>query len=294
MRVLITGINGFVGKILNEKLVEKGHEVYGVDLQGNGENIFSLDITDPERVTECTGDIAPDFIYHLAAISRVDVNNPGSIFNVNINGTLNLLSAGIMLERMPRFVFISSSQVYGNVDRSLQPIGEDIPVAPVNLYGASKAAGENIARAFHVEFGLPLVILRPFNHTGHGQTENFFIPKLAGAFKREQNEIPVGNVDVYRDFLDVRDVVRAYQKVMEHFPDGGIFNISSGRSIPLSEVISLLREFSGHDPVLVYRNDLRRKNEIFYSQGDSSKIRQRLNWEPRYTIVDTIRWMLGM
>ncbi len=292
MKILITGINGFVGNLLYKYLQERGDEVYGIDIEGNRDNIFSVDITNYDSVNKTLIRIAPDFIFHLAAISRVDVSNPRNIFNINVNGTLNLLSASIKLKIIPKFLFISSSQVYGIVDRSLQPMRENLPLKPVNLYGASKAAAENMIMAFHHEFGLPFIIIRPFNHTGRGQAQHFVIPKLIEAFKDNKNSVKVGNIQVYRDFLDVRDVIDAYIKIMDNFPNGEIFNISSGKNILISDIISLMKEITGHDPKIISEEGLLRKNEIVYSEGDSSKIKQKLNWEPQISLRETLEWML--
>ncbi len=292
MKVLITGINGFAGSILREHLINRGDEVYGIDLHGGRKDAFAADISDLGSIDKIIKDISPDFIFHLAAVSRVDVRNPGNIFKTNVNGVLNLLTAAVSLKKMPGFLYVSSSQVYGNVDKHLQPIMENFPASPVNLYGASKAAAENIVRAFHMEFGLPSVIVRPFNHTGRGQQSHFIIPKLVSAFKESKKELNVGNINVRRDYLDVRDVIDAYVKIMDNFTDGETFNISSGRSVLIADIITKLKTLTGHDPALVPEKDLFRKNEILFSEGDSSRIRRMLGWKLRYSLEETLSWML--
>lgn len=292
MKVLITGVNGFVGRTLLGSLRTGVEKIYGIDLEGKGDNIYPVDITDPIQMTSCIKEISPDFIFHLAAVSRVDVTNHQNIFDINVSGTLNLLSASIKLKKIPAFLFVSSSQVYGRVDKSRQPITEDEPVNPVNLYGASKAAGENIVMAFHHEFGLPAVIVRPFNHTGRGQAGHFVIPKLIREFRNNTARIELGNLQVYRDFLDVRDVVDAYIRIMNNFTDGEIFNISSGECVLLTDIISIIRKKTGHNPEIISDDSLRRKNEIDFSMGDSSRIKQKLGWEPLYTLAETLEWML--
>jgi GDP-6-deoxy-D-talose 4-dehydrogenase len=293
MKIFITGISGFVGKILHKVLEKRGEEIYGLDIKGNGSNIFQVDITNQDQVTKCITNVSPDFIFHLAAVSRVDLNNPREIFNSNLNGTINLLSAAIKLKKLPRFLFVSSSQVYGIVDKLKQPISEDVRVNPVNMYGASKAAGENVALAFHYEYDLPVVIARPFNHTGRGQALNFIVAKLVQAFKEKKSEIKLGNIQVNRDFLDIRDVVDAYLKIMDNFRSNEVYNISSEKFIRIQEIISLLKEITGHDPKIVTDNVLLRKNEIEYAFGDSSKIKKQLNWTPKYSLTDTLKWMLN-
>jgi len=292
MKILITGINGFVGKILSRRLIEEKHDVFGIDVEGNGKNIFAVNIQDTDSLSKYLEEISPDFIFHLAAVSRADITNPGLIFNSNVNGTLNLISAAVSMSVLPKLLFVSSSQVYGNADRDLQPLSEETPVAPVNLYGASKAASENIINSFRHEFDLPAVIVRPFNHIGAGQSLSFVVPKLVKAFKEKQPELRIGNIDVYRDFLDVRDVVSAYIKIMNSYLSGEVYNISSGRSIAIKEIISVLKKITAHKPAIAWDESLMRKNEIVYSSGDSSKIIKELGWKQEYQLGETLEWML--
>jgi len=220
MKVFITGINGFVGTILKARLLEKGIDVYGICIKESSEKIFSCDITDAELTAKVLLQISPDIIIHLAAISRVDFENPGELYSSNVTGTLNLLSAACRLNRKPGFIFVSSSQVYGSVEKIEQPISETCMVNPVNHYGASKAAAENLVMAFRKEYGIPALIARPFNHTGRGQTEHFVIPKIVKAFRERRGEITLGNIDVIRDISDVRDVVNSYALMIENIKDG--------------------------------------------------------------------------
>jgi len=292
MRVLITGINGFVGRILKDNLAGQGKEVFGIDLSCTGENNFSLDITDLAAVNDCIHRVRPDFIVHLSAISRVDFDNVGTLYSTNVSGTMNLLYGAARLERQPKFLMVSSSQVYGIVPEKEQPITENTGVRPVNHYGASKAAAENICHAFNREYGIPVVIARPFNHIGRGQSLNFVVPKIIRAFHDGKNELELGNVNVLRDFLDVRDVIDAYNRIMENFQSGEVFNISSGRGIKVIDVIRILENQTGRDMKIVTKNDLLRKNDITCSIGDYSKIGKSLGWEPVHPIEDTIKWII--
>jgi len=292
MRILITGIGGFVGNILHSMLRDMNYEVYGIDFFSTDKNIVKINITDPVAIQDAMIKISPDFILHLAAISRVDLNEPQNIFNVNVNGTLNLLSACLKLREKPKIIVVSSSQVYGIPENNTQSLNENADIKPVNLYGASKAAAENIAMAFYNEFDLPVVIARPFNHTGKGQSEHFIIPKLIQAYKKKQEKLTIGNTDISRDYLDVRDVVNAYIKIMQNFHPGEVYNISSGESISLSDIISIIENLSDHKLNIVPDKELFRKNEIVNIRGDSSKIIKETGWEPKYDINETLRWML--
>jgi len=293
LKILVTGINGFAGKILREELESRGHAVYGLDITGDSDSVFAADIRDYSAVKGVMGEVSPDITVHLAAVSRVDFENVNEIYEINVDGTLNLLKACSSDRRNIPFLLVSSSQVYGNPElQKGHLIDENFKISPVNHYGASKAAAENIALAFHNENGLPLTIVRPFNHTGVGQSVNFVVPKIANAFKIKEKELHLGNIDTARDFLDVRDVVNAYVKLIENFQDGEIFNVASGKGFVIGDVISILKELTGHDIEIVQDEKFMRENEISAPIGDPSKIKQLLNWHPDYRIKDTLMWML--
>ncbi len=293
MKVLITGINGFVGRILHSELLKKNCAVFGMDIMGNSRDVFAADITHPGAVDDIIKKIQPDYVFHLAAIPYVDYNNPTSLYNININGTLNVLKSCNLLNKKPGILIISSSQVYGNVDKSRQPITEEFPISPINHYGASKASAEEIALAFFHEYGLPVTVARPFNHFGLGQSPNFVIPKIVNSFINNDSEIMLGNIEPVRDFLDVRDVVDAYIKISEIPSEGDVFNIASGKGYNIPDIITALEELTGKKLKIVIDKNFIRGNEIFYSIGDAGKLMQRINWKPVYTIKDTLKWMMG-
>ena len=292
MKILVTGINGFVGQILYPLLLEQGHEVFGLDLRGDGKNIFAADITDYKEVEDLVLKISPQAIIHLAGIAIVNFKDPKSLYDINVNGTLSILSAANKLKEKPKFLFISSSQVYGLVAQKELPITEGHPVNPLNHYGASKAAAERIALAFNQEAGLPLVIARPFNHIGKGQTTNFVLPKIVEAFKSKQVSLNLGNIYVERDFLDVRDIAIGYLKIVENFSDGKIYNLASGVGITIAKVIEKLEELTGYKPKVVKDEDLFRKNEIMSVVGVANLIQEEIGWQPKFSLEETLTWML--
>lgn len=293
MNVLITGINGFVGTILRRSLEERGARVFGIDVQSGDDAVHAVDITDQAAVLRCINALRPDCIFHLAAISRVDYDNPSLLYRINVTGTLNLLIAAAQLAEKPRFLLVSSSQVYGIVPEKCQPIGEGTAVMPVNHYGASKAAAEQIARVFHHEYGLPVAIARSFNHIGRGQDPHFVIAKIIRAIKEQKHEMTLGNLSVTRDFLDVRDVVDAYISLMENFPDGAVYNIASGNGYRLADLLGIIQEISGTRLNITKSDSLLRKNEIVMSIGDSSAIRKTHDWRPAHSIRETLEWILS-
>lgn len=294
MKVLITGINGFVGKILQKELITRSHEVYGIDYKSDSDMVFSADLRDYDSIKSIINDIKPDKIVHLAAVSRVDFENVNEIYEINVNGTLNLLKASVSSGGAIPLLFVSSSQVYGNPELEHgEVISEEFKVSPVNHYGASKAAAENIAMAFYHENKVPLSIVRPFNHTGAGQTVNFVVPKIANAFRQRDESINLGNIDTVRDFLDVRDVVSAYISLIENFQEGEIFNIASGRGIVIRDIIGILQKIAGYEIEIIQEERFCRKNEISAPIGDFSKINNILGWNPRYEFTETLEWMLS-
>ena len=292
MKVLITGINGFVGSILRQSLEKKGHQVFGVDIKSHDSNVFPVDITDQTAVNRCMLEISPDAIYHLAAISQVDYSELSKLYNININGTINLLSASLSLSHLPRFLLVSSCQVYGIVDEANQPINEKNEVKPVNHYGASKAAAEYIAQVFHKIHGLPLAILRPFNHIGRGQDPHFVIAKIIETIKEKKDTIELGNLSVVREFNDVRDVVEIYIKLMEQFPNGMTLNIASGKGYRLHDIIKLIHDLTDITLKIKNTETLIRKNEITTLIGDSTALKNLYNWQPAYSIKETLQWIL--
>jgi nucleoside-diphosphate-sugar epimerase len=291
--ILITGINGFVGSILRRSLEEKGYHVFGIDTESRDPAVLKADISNLPAVISCVEELSPRFIFHLAAISRVDSIDPSLLYAINVNGTINLLSSAVRLKNKPGFMLVSSAQVYGIVDDSFQPVTEGAAICPVNHYGASKASAEHIARVFHFDHGLPLVIVRPFNHTGRGQNPHFIIPKIISAVREKKRSLELGNLSVIRDFMDVRDVTDAYIRLMEHLPDGEVFNVASGTGYRLSDILNLIQELSQTILEIKQTDSLLRKNEIIKSIGDSSALQRYLDWKPAYSIRDTLEWILS-
>jgi GDP-6-deoxy-D-talose 4-dehydrogenase len=293
MKILITGINGFVGRILRRSLETRGHQIYGIDIESSDPDVSAVDITDQTAVIRCLERISPDAVCHLAAISRVDYSDPSRLYSINVNGTINLLTACVRLEPHPKFLLASSCQVYGIVGDEKQPISESCEVRPVNHYGASKAAAEYIAQGFHKVHGLPMAIVRPFNHIGRGQDPHFVIAKIINAIKEKKAEIELGNLAVIREFLDVRDVVVVYTKLMEQFPDGMILNIASGRGYRVYDIIQLLQEITRTPLKIKNAESLLRQNEMVKLVGDDSALKQLYNWHTTFTIRETLEWILS-
>jgi GDP-6-deoxy-D-talose 4-dehydrogenase len=259
-RVLVTGACGFTGTYLCPALERHGYEVHRV-VHGSERAIDAADcdLTDPVAVRSLVNAIKPNVVFHLAAISFIGHGNVNAFYAVNVVGTSNLLEAVSELgDQVTKVVLASSANVYGQSPDS--PVHEDVCPRPVNHYACSKLAMEHIAATWFDR--MPVIIARPFNYTGPGQSESFVIPKIVAHFARREPVLELGNVDVSRDFGDVRDVVDAYIALLHSDAVSTIINICTGASVSLRAVIDHLVQLAGHtpeirvDPALVRANDI--------------------------------------
>lgn len=291
-RVLVTGVAGFTGRYVAAELADAGYEVFGL-IHSDGAaspNIFPVDLCDREAVLALVSGLEVDAVVHLAAISFVAHGDVDAIYRVNVVGTRNLLEALTHAPTAPKVVVLASSaNIYGNA--AVEPITEDTPAAPVNDYAVSKLTMEYMARLW--EERLPIVIARPFNYTGVGQGRQFLVPKIVGHYGRNEREIELGNIDVARDFLDVRDVARLYRLIVERAPAGTTLNLCSGRAHTLREIIDMAGEIAG------YRIDVRvnpafvRDNEVKRLVGSPRRIGEVLGEYSARPLMDTLAWMIG-
>lgn len=278
--ILITGCNGFTGQYVQSSLASRGYNTVGL----------SSDITDPDSVSAEIAEIKPDAVVHLAAIAFVGHGKANAFYEVNLIGTRNLLEA--LAQKAPdvRSILIASSaNVYGN--RSEGILSEDTPPDPVNDYAVSKLAMEHMARLSTNR--LPLFIVRPFNYTGVGQDSKFLIPKIVAHFKERKPVIELGNLDVWREFGDVRAVADVYVQLLEYCPVGETLNICTGQSHSLREVIALCEKITGHKIEIKVNTRFVRTNEVRELTGDNSKLNACIgNWQT-FCLEDTLDWMLN-
>ncbi|MDQ2733752.1 MAG: GDP-mannose 4,6-dehydratase [Pseudomonadota bacterium] len=291
--MLVTGLNGFTGVHLSTVLTKAGFEVHGTIKadESADERHHVADLDDLGALRDVVRRVRPTHVVHLAAISLVSHDDVQEIYRTNIVGTRNLLSAlansDAARETLSAVLLASSANIYGNTD--IEPIDEAEPAHPANDYAVSKLAMEHMARLWSAR--LPLTIVRPFNYTGVGQSLQFLIPKIVRAFAHRMPELEIGNIDVERDFSDVRDVVGAYRALLES-SERGTFNICSGRAVSLREILRLCEEFTGHSLTLRVNPALVRANEVARLRGSNVRLRQLLpTWEPR-PIRETVRWMI--
>src|SRR6476620_4739883 len=296
IRTLITGAAGFTGAYLAPLLASRGHEVHGL-FHGDEpkdvsdlDRLYACDITDRGAVQSVVDEIQPQHVVHLAAIAYVQHQDVEQMYLANVVGTRNLLDALAGLVQTPRSVIIASSaNVYGNSKRGI--LREDEPFAPANDYAVTKVATEFVASIYSAR--LPLIIVRPFNYTGRGQSFDFVVPKIVRNARERNPELELGNIDVARDFSDVRTVVDAYARLLEA-PEaiGETFNVSSGSAISLKELLSLVGRLSGHHPAVAVNSNLVRKNDVRSLCGCSDKLREIIGPLKQIPIEETLRWML--
>jgi GDP-6-deoxy-D-talose 4-dehydrogenase len=250
LKILLTGGLGFTGLHLQRAIATRGHE----------QILLQSDITNQQAMRDELEDLHFDSVIHLAAVSHVAMGEALDYYRVNVLGTSRLLATLSQRKRKPGQVLIASSaNIYGNALSS--PITESTPPAPVNDYAASKLAMECLAKNWSSEFRL--VITRPFNYTGKGQSTNFLIPKLVDHFKRKAQTIKLGNLNVAREYNNVEMVCAAYLDLLEAPIGNGIFNVCSGQAHALADVIKTLQEITGHqiqiesDPALIRPNEVK-------------------------------------
>lgn len=294
-RTLITGAAGFTGRYLTSELARRGHEVHGMvhDPCDNIEGAVALhqaDLADLDALKRIVAEVRPVNVVHLAAIAFVAHGDVDALYRTNIVGTRQLLDALSGSAEAPRSVLIASSaNIYGN--RRAGILHEDLPPEPANDYGISKAAVELLARLYAER--LPIVVVRPFNYTGRGQDSNFIIPKIVENARLRNQVIELGNLDVSRDFSDVRTVIDAYARLLdEPGTVGGTFNVCSGQSVALREVIELVQKLSGHSFDVKVNPDFVRSNEVRSLWGSPTRLEAAIGPLKKIPLEQTLRWML--
>jgi GDP-4-dehydro-6-deoxy-D-mannose reductase len=286
MRALITGGKGFVGQWLAAHLKDRGDDVAVIDLE--------TDVADAAAVGRVMSAVSPEAVYHLAAMTHVGESweNPSQVLRVNVLGTAEVLAAARAQRVGPRVLVVSSAEVYGVVVPEQLPLGEETPTVPASPYAASKLAAEAVALQAWRGFGQPVVVVRPFNHIGPGQSPNFFVPALAKriveARRSGSGSLRVGTLTTRRDFTDVRDVVVAYRLLIEHGEAGEVYNVCSGRDVAMSEVAARLLALAGTDLTLETDPALVRPVDVPVLRGDASKLRAVTGWEATTPLATTL------
>lgn len=288
-RALITGICGFTGRYVSTELESAGYHVLGLTPWPHQQpDWFKVDLNDRSALANVIAQIQPEVVIHLAGIAFVDHGDVDAIYRTNLVGTHYLLEALDSIKTPPRIIILASSaNIYGNA--TVETITEATPVAPQNDYAVSKLAMEYMVRLWTDR--LPVVVTRPFNYTGVGQSVNFVLPKIVDHFRRRESSIALGNIDVSRDFWDVRSVAQAYRRLVETSPIGEVLNLCSGRSCSLREAIEFLESLAGYQIEVRVNPAFVRVNEVQRLTGSNTKLLDKIGQIQDYTLPETLKWM---
>lgn len=292
--LLVTGASGFTGQYLLQEA--KKQNFFCVSLTQHkptqsheicSDQTIALNLLDAKSVNDAVRRIAPEYVVHLAAVAFVGYDNVADFYQTNLVGTTNLLDA--VFNHAPsvkKILIASSANVYGNVVD--MPINEQTSPAPVNHYGMSKLCMEMAASLYA---NLPITVVRPFNYTGPGQVDDFLVPKIVRAFATQQSVIELGNVDVSRDFSDVRDVVDAYLKILQLPCPAPLFNICSGTAVALKQIIDILSELAGYEINMKINPEFVRSDEIKILYGSPALLEASIGQYRKYTLEETLTSM---
>lgn len=299
-RTLITGASGFAGRHLAGHLVASTDwDITGVQSHAtvplDGMRMLSCDLLDAELTSRVVAHYRPDLIFHLAAQAYVPkaVANPAGTLTTNIIAQANLLEACRTAKIDPVIVVVSSADIYGDVAPEESPIQESQSFRPRNPYAVSKAAQDLLGLQYALSYGMRIVRVRPFNHIGPGQNDRFVVSSLARQIaeieaQRADPVLLVGNLDAQRDFLDVRDVVRAYRLVARAEFAADVFNVASGVARPIQDVLNHLLYLTDVD-VEVHQDPARlRPSDVPILVGDATKLRNATGWKPEIAFEQSL------
>lgn len=299
-KVLITGVEGFVGSHLAEYLSKKKYKIFGIHFAEPIKRIGKLyrcDIRDYARTFKIIKEIKPDAIFHLAAQSSVSQGEKhiNDTFAINTQGTLNLLETLRETNIKPRIIYISSCEVYGRSDGKLT---EHSPTKPVSFYALSKLLAERICQYYYQYYDFDIVILRPFSHTGPGQNEKFIfsqVSKKIGEIEAGLAEpyLTVGNIEVRRDYTDITDIIKAYYLALGKCQKGEIYNISSGKAYSIRKGIEFLISLSKKKIAIKIGRELLRPNDIPLLSGRAEKFMRQTGWKPQIDFFTTLTNLLN-
>ncbi|MBO7042541.1 MAG: GDP-mannose 4,6-dehydratase [Alphaproteobacteria bacterium] len=300
-KYLITGINGFVGRYFVEYLDEKESDakIYGIDIAKNCDmdiQYKSLNLMDAESINKVIKSYKPDYIIHLAAMSSVAQSweEPLNCFVNNMSAFLNLADSVRKNNLKTRILSVGSSEEYGTYN---EPLKESLGLHPKNPYSVARVSQEYMSKLYVDKFGLDIVMTRSFNHIGPRQNPKFVIPSFVEqlvniASGKSENKMMVGNIDVIRDFTDVRDVVDAYYRIIKNAPNRSVYNVCSGRGVKLRDIIDKTAKKLNIKPNIVVDPSRVRSNEVLSVIGDNSKLKKELGWKPKYKLEQTISDMV--
>jgi GDP-6-deoxy-D-talose 4-dehydrogenase len=289
-RALITGIDGFTGKYVADELENAGYTVYGLGaVAADLPRYFQVDLLDKQGLENVVREAQPTVVVHLAAIAFVGHGVANEFYRVNLIGSRNLLEAlASHAKGLEAVLLASSANVYGNSIEGV--LTENTPTNPANDYAVSKLAMEYMAKLWLDK--LPLFTVRPFNYTGVGQSEDFLLPKIVSHFHRQAPYIELGNIDVWRDFSDVRSVAKIYRRLIEVKPIGQTVNVCSGKTHSLRETLAMAENISGHKMEVKVNPAFVRVNEVKSLCGDATLLHSLIGESESLPLEQTLSWIL--
>jgi len=298
---LVIGAAGFVGSYLIAEMRANGMEAYATKLpheklDNTDAVVYDLDIMDKEAIASLLFEIRPDYIFHLAAQSSVGLawKNPGLTVDVNIKGGINVMDAVRELFYKPRVLLIGSGEEYGHIRSGETPINEENSLRPGNIYAATKVCQNMIGSIYSKAYDLELMMVRAFNHIGPGQAPMFVVSdfcKQVAEIEKGLREpvMKVGNLAAKRDFTDVRDVVKAYVKLIQAGEAGETYNVGSGNAKAIQEILDLIVSMSDSEVKVEIDPNKIRPVDVPIIEADITKIHELTGWEPEITLEQTIR-----
>ena len=285
-RILITGGTGFTGRPLVQRLLGEGHDVLALGHDPDNAKTSSFDLRNFESVKRILSQFRPDVVVHLAGIAATTHDKLDEIYSANVIGTVNLFAALRSLNIPPRLaIMASSAQIYSSVGPEVQ-LSEESPLGPKTHYAVSKHAAEEVAAIYARDF--PILVCRPFNYTGPGQSTAFLVPKIVQHYVEQRREIKLGNLDLYRDLSDVDRVVEAYSRLISRSLASGIVNICSGRLIHLADIITIMDDISGYNMNVVTDPALLRADEPRSLVGSPARLESIVGTLPNPELRETL------
>jgi GDP-4-dehydro-6-deoxy-D-mannose reductase len=311
-KFLITGASGFVGRYFLDYLENNQirSQVLGVDLSGLAPELSYLhvnlslkqaDLLSGHEIERWLFEFQPDYVLHLAAYSSVAFSwkEPVLSFQNNMNVFLNLVETIRRLRLKTRILSVGSSESYGNINQEHLPLIEESPLDPVSPYAVARVSQEMLSKVYAEAYGVDLVMTRSFNHIGPGQKDVFVVPSFARQIAEVKKQgggegiLRTGDLEIVRDFLDVRDVVRAYYLLLTQGQKGRVYNVCSGNGVVLRDVVAHLADLAGVEirtelnPAFVRPSD----NRIIV--GSSRRLREELGWTPGFTLRQSLQDILA-
>lgn len=295
--VLVIGAAGFVGPYLIKNLRDHNFKVIPTKLKNQkvkDKSFIDLDILNINNISKVLSKYKPDYIVHLAAQANVGLSwkEPILTFNINVIGSLNLLESIRQLKIYSRVLLVGTSEQYGQIDK--MPIKENVKTNPTNFYALSKMTQEQIGKIYSSAYGLDIVFARSFNHIGPGQSLGFVVPDLCSQVvklekSKEESNLYVGNLSSKRDFTDVRDIVDAYRLLLLKGKSNEIYNVGSGKAIPISDLLKEILKLSKKRIKVVVDKNKYRPIDTPIIAADISKLKKDTGYYPKYKISETIK-----